>query len=652
VLLVHERIFLHHHALLNPDLSMPALVVTPPSPPPSLPLPRETRPPPEMDSVLVALATRAILDAAHVERVSPQAMTSGAILLPWALKIVVPLLPPATLSVASELASLPCSFGAAQVCECSAHAVVESPFVICTTTHVGALGTSSSTAFAAPMLSVIDTPLSLGGVALKVWRFAHPAQVLLLSNDGAPVHVKDASFYDAVFMDETPDVEAARLRAWSQSAATLALSTASNVYINALPMVHVGASRFMVRSGFFLSKNISVVPLAHVNGAEKKVLAERPDRLQKLIGRCEVAGAQACTCEAKKNVAVCTVTAKDGFASSWPTLRFPDAGNIAIPIELAVNDRPGGFHVCVQGFLYSDRALPPVPQSFMQAFVSYYASLGASDLHVYSNALDAVRSFSGLQSPPGTRVWLHDGAFPPFNERMPITGVQRKAQLMAVNDCLVRTKAMGAKWVAVVDLDEFVSPTKHDEPLVPLLDSAYGLAHVVWMPSYIFNTAVCAPVPGHKEKFVSVAKSFAFARLDSTTYKGRRKAIYHISAIPAEWLYRWFPQTHHIASIVGLTGLTQKEVPPATRPGARSQLLLASGQVWSTDTKRTAAPTTVWAVHIHHYREPWHDNICSTLRDVAPQGWHRHISAAEAESIDQRIRDVFASGVSPPPLPA
>ena len=100
---------------------------------------------------------------------------------------------------------------------------------------------------------------------------------------------------------------------------------------------------------------------------------------------------------------------------------------------------------------------------------------------------------------------------------------------------------MGADWVGIIDMDEFISPREYTSSMSSVLnEDRFADVQIIWLPSYLFNTAVCVPVHGQRRNFVSVWKSFVYAKLDVKTFKGRRKALYHLKKIGLDLFKTWF----------------------------------------------------------------------------------------------------------------
>jgi hypothetical protein len=278
-----------------------------------------------------------------------------------------------------------------------------------------------------------------------------------------------------------------------------------------------------------------------------------------------------------------------------------------IPVEhVAADSAPagGGAHICVQGFLYQEAVLGRMPDFFVNQFVRFYGEkLKATDIHVYTSNLEQVDAAAGifesgeLRAPAAaaghpTRVWLHDSTFPEFNRSMRILlGTQKKHQKLAMHDCANRAKAMGAKWIFYADLDEYLFFDQHvdsQHSLVDFMDAHYSDCGVVYAPSLWFDTVRCIRDPDNgrpAKSYADFMHHWALAKVDST-YMGRRKPLVQVALFSAIELALGIDIETHVINYVNLM----------RQPARKS----------ATDV-----------LHIHHYRDGWHQRVCNSTLEVS-----------------------------------
>lgn len=234
-----------------------------------------------------------------------------------------------------------------------------------------------------------------------------------------------------------------------------------------------------------------------------------------------------------------------------------------------------------------------MPDDHYEAFIDHYASFGVTDLHLYTNS-SAHATHAILQSARlvarNMRVWIHDTALPVLAVPRPtLDAVENGFQLFAINDCLHRAYAMGATAVMYGDLDEYSFPRVHEQGLLisdylakelaALGSSKSDDAVVLYQTSYIFNTLYCE---NSTAKYIT--DRYTVSMLDMEAYAGRRKGIFVYNQVDANTLVTNIHLSVHDAS-----GAVQTH-------GARF-------------------------LHLHHYREGWHSNVCSHNASEAQPPW-------------------------------
>ena len=95
---------------------------------------------------------------------------------------------------------------------------------------------------------------------------------------------------------------------------------------------------------------------------------------------------------------------------------------------------------------------------FLDEWVAYYMHLGVDAFYLYDNASriplrQSLKKFGGLRTKVTMAVYDAPG---------------RAMQMVTYNHCL-RTNADQCRWIAFIDLDEFVVPKRH-ESLPPMLE--------------------------------------------------------------------------------------------------------------------------------------------------------------------------------------
>lgn len=268
--------------------------------------------------------------------------------------------------------------------------------------------------------------------------------------------------------------------------------------------------------------------------------------------------------------------------------------SLVIPVEpLPPTDSPGQVHVCTQGILYPEQKFGPMPDDHVESLLQHYARFGADHLHFYTNSsyfADALlRGAAKLEEASSAlQVWVHDTPLPKLTVALSdLSGITGGFQHFAINDCAMRSWAMGAAYVMYGDLDEYSFPTtatatttaKLGELLAKESAAKFGdEPGVLYQSSHIFHTLYC-----DNAKAKSITERFTVSRLDAGTYQGRRKGIFCVGNMNADYLSRHVHfDVHDLGSL----------------PHAMSS-----------------------SVHLHHYREAWHPAVCSKRSsELATQG--------------------------------
>ena len=355
----------------------------------------------------------------------------------------------------------------------------------------------------------------------------------------------------------------ARMHDWYSTALNLATTAKPNYLVSAWPIRLLPGTNFVLRTGFYLNSGTVIFALGSTTGTEiRNMVVQNVMEFLKRDCRGPFGSLCSCTLTSNKRYIRCNVSERSGTSSAEekfrPTISFAEKG-LHLDIE-PVPTNEGGLHVCLQGVLYSEEILGAMTDDFFQTFIAHYASIGATNIHLYTNSFYSnIDAITRIKSPKATKVWIHDTGLGPLKVSRTTLGVQRKFQSFAISDCVARTKAMGAAWTAIVDLDEFVTTDPNEVPgqlpLVTVLDRYYSASTILWLPSYMFNTAICSPFSGRNDYSETFAH-FVFAQPDLKTYMGRRKALVNMQHFDANWIGDVLFSTHSVTT-TGLSLISQ-----------------------------------------------------------------------------------------------
>ncbi|KAH9260542.1 hypothetical protein BASA81_001009 [Batrachochytrium salamandrivorans] len=388
------------------------------------------------------------------------------------------------------------------------------------------------------------------------------------------------------FEGETQHQFERRLQQWRaniQSLESVAAMGAGHAHLAAWPVAfHTHGYAF--RSAMPLTNTLFVsIALSKPFSSEGVAFHPKTCVLAKVVDRTAAAEKElACTIEYSNNKML-FILKEPAQIGSQPLAFFIEttAGKLlVIPVEPLPQANPlGKVHVCTQGVLYPEQKFGPMPDDHVESLLQHYAKFGADHLHFYTNssyfANALLRGVAKLDASSTLQVWIHDTPLPTLAISLSdLTSVAGGFQHFAINDCTMRSWAMGAAYVMFGDMDEYSFPTtvataKLGELLAKESVAMFGSGPgVLYQSSYIFHTLYCDDANAK-----SITKRYTVSQLDAGAYQGRRKGIFCVGNMNAEYLSRHvFFDVHDLGSL--------------------SHAMSNS-------------------VHLHHYREGWHPAVCS-----------------------------------------
>jgi len=271
---------------------------------------------------------------------------------------------------------------------------------------------------------------------------------------------------------------------------------------------------------------------------------------------------------------------------SWESISFhlSKGPSVTVDIVQPVSNVPENV-VCVQGPYYPEKLMGRIPAEMLHYFLEHYAAQGFEQVALYAyEEEELVEVFSTLDQGMyplkslklSLRIMEPDASFKSNRNRVPLTG--SVIQEFPIVDCIYRARAFGSKRALLVDLDEFVFPTKGDDSLVTAVKRNQGShRNIVLLNSYLVNTLYCSEIehvpskekPLHYRDYLQRSKVM---KLDVESYNGRQKYLVEIWTISDDITRASF----HIHEAIGL-----KNEPFFNRAA------------------------------ILHMRESWHENVCS-----------------------------------------
>lgn len=310
-----------------------------------------------------------------------------------------------------------------------------------------------------------------------------------------------------------------------------------------------------------------------------------------------------CNCTPNDIRVICIMEPATGWDLDEVKYIYLNDQQVQVPVEHIVPrslDRRESVHVCLQGIVYPDMlksGLTYVPLGLLNAFLNHYSRYAdVTDFHIYTNGSELVDGIvSDAFRPEGVlkhaRIWFHDSLFPPrSDEAKDFNGREKKAQLFVQSDCYLRAIAMNAKYVLMIDQDEFLYPssmidkgTNERIGMVSNLQPIPPPTLAVFFKSHMFHTVYCEgdDITREAEDVESNLKRMTLSRLDKGTFQGRRKGLFIVPDNVTFAINNVFPLVHGL------------------------ELAAYSRRVESSDFHISER------FHLHHFREPYHESVCS-----------------------------------------
>jgi hypothetical protein len=420
---------------------------------------------------------------------------------------------------------------------------------------------------------------------------------------GQPI-VLQTSYHNRI-LHESPEAYQQRLQDWRVRTLALAANMSDQITLLAYPSQTALLTQVFFRTAYFLEPTRIAMPVF-----KPFVGADDSYRFRSMVLQ---AGAivtrtmeplSACMCDTSRmgDVVSCRLSSPLGpEAQTLAVYLSLGDGRYFVPIEPlpAAPPRPtaaapSDAHVCLQGYLYREKVLGQMPQLFVEKFVAFYAKMGVSNIHLYTSDLAHVSDISSVNRSAlgSTRLWVHEASFPDYHQYAAgIMGLHKKRQKMAVQDCALRAKAMGAKWILYVDMDEYLffdEKLPASTTLAEFMDVRYDGMNAVYVYSLLFDTVRCVKHNARNpDSYRDFMNHFALAKVDKT-FMGRRKMLLNLDRVSFEQLSEQTSIDTHVVSWAAL------------RPSGINEAL-AQG-----------------VLHLHHYRDGWHARVCTQVHEPNP----------------------------------
>jgi hypothetical protein len=314
------------------------------------------------------------------------------------------------------------------------------------------------------------------------------------------------------FINETSEQFNSRHRLWKQVAKELTSKTENHKNIRYIPygIQQIPGLPFMVRTAIVVSETVlMIVPV----DAPRQVINHQVTDHFFLNGSCEVGvSRQNCSCvletcrclthsrnPLKGNTQMPKIICRlrepiDMSGARSMTILGPlEANQTRIRVEFPIEPLPkktDDLHVCYQQFPYSLYWQDKIPVELVEYNIAHHHRLGATHFHLFSKTLQWSRTITSLKVPETVTVWIHDYPIPPTYE-IDVNQMNAFQQIMA-NECLTRARAMGARYLAIGDFDEFIFPHNNQTTnLAREFDSYPQNKSIFWMYSHEYHPKIC-----------------------------------------------------------------------------------------------------------------------------------------------------------------
>lgn len=315
------------------------------------------------------------------------------------------------------------------------------------------------------------------------------------------------------FVNETLEQFSLRHKEWMAASKEVLRSLEANQNVRYSPygLQQIPGLPFMVRTAIVLSETtIIIVP---VDAPRQLINYTFSDNFF-LNGSCQVGSSQqqchcvleTCRClthsrnPLKGNTQIPKIICRleqpinMSDAESIILLGPPETNKNRIRVEFPIEPLPKkttDLHICYQQFPYSIFWRDKIPVELVEYNIAHHHRLGAKQFHLFSKTVEWTRSIASLKVPKKATVWIHDYPIPPTYELY--VNEQNAFQQIMANECLTRAHAMGARYLAIADFDEFIFPYNNQTTsLVKEFDSYPQNKSVFWMYSYEYHPKICA----------------------------------------------------------------------------------------------------------------------------------------------------------------